>query len=312
MPVSSAQKSRRRLILRLLGTAIAFGVVVFLIWQNWGDFTAALRSLPMLYLLGAFGLAVVSRLSVSLRWYVLLRIVTPDVRLWDVFKLSFVGLFTSNILPSTIGGDVVKLAGGVQTGMDSAIVAASLVMDRLVGLSTMATFLPFGLWRIAGADTLAMAGPGAFLTGLWRRLRKFLAKTAESLRQWFKHPAGLGIAALLSYLHMVCTFTMVHLILRGLNDPVTWWTAGGLWVLIYFITLIPVSINGLGLQEASLSLIFATLGGVSESNSLVLALLIRVLFVVASLPGALFLPGVMSGKQDRALEDSMKDVSHVG
>jgi hypothetical protein len=320
MPATSTRKSRRGLILRLLGTAIAFGVVAFLVWQNWADFIAALRSLPMPYLLAAFGLAMVSRLSVSLRWYVLLRAVNPDVRIGEIIKLSFVGLFSSNVLPSTIGGDVVRLAGGVQAGLDSALVTASLVMDRLVGLSTMATFLPFGLWRIAGQDARTMSGPdalaavglGGFVGKLWRKLRAFLIKTFDSLRQWFKHPAGLGIAALLSYVHMACTFSMVFLILMGLSDPVSWWTAGGLWVLIYFITLIPVSINGLGLQEASLSLLFSTLGGVSESNSLVLALLMRVIFIVASLPGAVFLPGVMSGKPGQDPEESMGDVTHVG
>jgi hypothetical protein len=49
------------------------------------------------------------------------------------------------------------------------------------------------------------------------------------------------------------------------------------------------------LQEFSLSLIYTNIAGVSEANSLVLALLMRIMFMIASLPGALFLPEVFSG-----------------
>ena len=78
-----------------------------------------------------------------------------------------------------------------------------------------------------------------------------------------------------------------------MNDPVPYWLIGGLWSLVYFVTLIPVSINGLGVQEVAITFAFSTLGGASEQSSLTLALLIRTLFILASLPGAIFLPGIL-------------------
>jgi len=108
---------------------------------------------------------------------------------------------------------------------------------------------------------------------------------------------------------MACTFTMVSLILKGLGDPIPFWKVGGLWVLIYFITLLPISINGLGLQEFSLSLIYSNLAGVSESNSLVLALLMRAIFMIASLPGARFLPEVLSGGHQVKPIDNQQGIS---
>lgn len=304
MSLPRDKKRQRAFLLRLFGSAIAFGLVAFLIYQNWADFIEALRSLPAGILLVALILAFVSRIMVTLRWFVLLRVVEPEVRFGQVLKLSFVGLFATNVLPSTIGGDVVKLGGAVQGGLDSAVVTASLVIDRLVGMATMATFLPLGILRIlqAGlaASLLVSSGPGVFFARIWRKISEFIASTWQSLQLWFKQPLNLLIAAAFSFLHMASTFTMVVLILRGLEDPVSWWTAGGLWVLVYFITLVPVSINGLGLQEASLSLVYVSFAGVSESSSLVLALLVRVLFMIASLPGALFLPGALSG--DRKAE----------
>ena len=69
----------------------------------------------------------------------------------------------------------------------------------------------------------------------------------------------------------------------------------GLWTLVYFITLIPFTINALGLQEVSISFAFSQLGGIDFANSLVLALLIRTLFMLASLPGAIFISDVLPG-----------------
>ena len=304
MTLPRDKKRQRMFLLRLVGSAIALGLVAFLIYQNWSDFIEALGSLPVGILLGALLLAFLSRIMVTLRWFVLLRVVEPQVQFWDVLKLSFVGLFTTNVLPSTIGGDVVKLGGAVQGGLDSAGVTASLVIDRLVGMATMATFLPLGIGRIVQANLtsslLVASGPGVFFARIWQKLFDFITNTWQSLKLWFKEPRNLLIAAAFSLVHMASTFTMVVLILDGLGDSISWWTAGGLWVLVYFITLVPVSINGLGLQEASLSLVYVSFAGVSESSSLVLALLMRVLFMIASLPGAFFLPSTFSG--DRKAE----------
>lgn len=301
MTVSKDKKRRQVFLLRLIGSVIAFGLVIFLLWKNWSGFIDALRSLPLGLLLVVLLLAFTSRVMVSMRWYVLLRVVEPKLRFWQVLKLSFVGLFTTNVLPSTIGGDVVKLAGAVRSGWDSSGVTASLVIDRLVGMATMASFLPIGILQIIQANAflpmMVSGGPGLFFAKLWQKLSSFINRTWQSLKLWFKEPLHLLLAAAFSFVHMACTFTMVWLVLQALDDPISWWVAGGLWVLVYFITLVPVSINGLGLQEASLSLIYASFAGVSESNSLVLALLMRVLFMITSLPGALFLPGTFSGAQ---------------
>lgn len=314
MTLPRDKKRQRAFLLRLFGSAIAFGLVAFLIYQNWADFIEALGSLPVRTLLIALLLAFVSRLMVTLRWFVLLRVVEPQVRFGQVLKLSFVGLFATNVLPSTIGGDVVKLGGAVQGGLDSAKVTASLVIDRLVGMATMATFLPIGIHRIVQANLtaslLVSSGPGVFFARIWRKISEFMTSTWQSLQLWFKQPLSLVIAAAFSLVHMASTFTMVVLILRGLNDPISWWTAGGLWVLVYFITLVPVSINGLGLQEASLSLVYVSFAGVSESNSLVLALLMRVLFMIASLPGALFLPSAFSGDQKSKASAQQDRLNH--
>ena len=296
---SYKKKTSRSFFLQLIGTFLSLALVIYLIWQNWSDFINNLQRLHYSYILAILGLAFFSRLMKTLRWFYLIKVVKKQISFWLIIKLSFVGLFSSNILPSTIGGDVVKLAGVVNAGMDPAAVTASLVLDRIIGMITMATFLPWGILTTIQFHTPTtsslFAGGGVILRKALDEVKAFLGRTWSSLNLWSKQPATLLIAGILSYFYSLSTFTIVYLILTGLGENITWWTAGGLWVLIYFITLIPISINGLGLQEASLSIVFVILAGISEPNSLVLAILIRLVFIIASLPGALFLPDILSG-----------------
>jgi hypothetical protein len=56
----------------------------------------------------------------------------------------------------------------------------------------------------------------------------------------------------------------------------------------------PISINGYGLQEISMTLVFTHLGGATLASSLTAALLFRTSMMVASLPGVLFVPGLLA------------------
>jgi glycosyltransferase 2 family protein len=67
--------------------------------------------------------------------------------------------------------------------------------------------------------------------------------------------------------------------------------------LTYFVTLLPISINGLGVQELSLTFMLTHFGGITEPTALTLAFLIRILQMFASLPGAFCLPDVVVGEE---------------
>ncbi len=71
----------------------------------------------------------------------------------------------------------------------------------------------------------------------------------------------------------------------------------GLSSATYFVTLLPISINGLGVQELVMSYLYVTFAGISPSSGLTLALLYRILQMLASLPGAMFIPDIMAGKK---------------
>jgi len=93
---------------------------------------------------------------------------------------------------------------------------------------------------------------------------------------------------------MICLFVIIQQLLIGMGEDISVWIIGGLYALVYFVTLLPVSVNGYGLQEISMTFFLSTIGGVSVNNSLTSALLFRTLMMVASLPGAIFVPGMLA------------------
>ena len=293
----------RQMLLRGAGSLLAIGLLIFLIaQQGWDEIAAAVGQIPLWRFLLATALVFVSRFFVIGRWHVLLRSANVRIPYSRSAALTFTGLFASNFLPTTIGGDVVRFAGAVEMGYGSSLILASLVADRLIGMLGMAMVLPLGLaalWSTVTGQTVQAIS----LAGLWAKGRNFLKKTFEALSVWFRKPVPLLGALGMTWGHMLCTFASASVLLTGLNDPVPFWTIAGLWSISYFVTLVPISINGYGVQELSLTYLFAEVAGTSMASALTLAVLVRVITVIASLPGAYYLPSLLTAI-DKAKTDS--------
>jgi uncharacterized membrane protein YbhN (UPF0104 family) len=221
----------------------------------------------------------------------------------ESIRLTFAGLFANNFLPSTVGGDVVRLAGAMQAGYDGVISGASLIVDRLVGMAGMALALPVvvvklvqnpSLWGSAFyAFPVLAAVPQGEEPGFLAKGKNVLIKIWQAIAAWVKQPRALIISFLFTLAHMAFLFGSIWVLLDAMRDSISIWQVGGFYAFAYFVTLIPISINGLGVQEVAITFAFSTLGGVSETNSLTLSLLIRTLFMLASLPGVAFIPGIL-------------------
>jgi len=292
---------------RLAGTLLAVTLLVLLLrQQDWGEIRSAFQRLEAWRIAAALMLTLFSRLAISFRWHVLLQSREKTAHFWQSFQLTFAGLFASNFLPTTIGGDVVRLAGGIQMKMDSAAVTVSLIADRLIGMTGMALASPWGLVRLFQVGLPALTAPltsadgvsaSGFVLAGWRSLRgklpAFVKRMRDHLSVWVRHPRALLISTGFTFLHMACLFSSIWLLLDGMGERVPWMQVAGIWSLVYFITLLPISINGYGLQEISTTVLYARLGSISIGASLTIALLIRTLQLAASLPGAAFISSIL-------------------
>src|SRR5574341_26189 len=102
----------RNLLLRFVGTLLAIALIVLLIErEGWHEITEALKQLSLSSFFLALASLLVSRMFVIARWHVLLRSGGVKIPFSHTTELTLTGLFASNFLPTTIGGDVVRLAG---------------------------------------------------------------------------------------------------------------------------------------------------------------------------------------------------------
>lgn len=320
--LTDKKNNRTALLIRLAGTLLAIALLIYLLsQQGWQEIGAAISLIPPWRFVLALGLILLSRLAVSGRWYVLLRSAGVQMSVAQSVRITFAGLFASNFLPTTIGGDVIRLAGAVQLNLDAMVSAASLVVDRLIGMLGMAMVLPFGLpqflqnnsadasYLTGGSRGLAVYAALLPVSGWWHRLlakgRKLTGRMLRALSVWVNQPVAMLQSLLFSWIHMLCVFGAIWLFFGAMGEAVPFMLVGGLYSLVYFVTLLPLSINGYGIQEVSMTFVFSVVAGASTHSSLAAALLFRTVMMLGGLPGALFVPALLSGTRDQT--DSMAE-----
>lgn len=306
----STHQPPRLSLLRLGGTLLAIGLLAYLLArQGWQEISLAIQKITWGRFALALGLMFISRLAVAARWHVLLRSAGVPISPGQSLRITFAGLFASNFLPTTIGGDVVRLGGAIRLGFDQAISLASLVADRLVGMAGMALALPLilpAMLKPASASTLpslhtlSLTAATALDSSTWPRklihkVRQAIQRVLQALSLWLRQPRALLISLAFTGLHMLCLFIQIRLLLDGMGEAIPLWLIAGLWSATYFVTLLPISVNGMGVQELAAAFFYGILGGISHPASLTLALLLRLLQMLASLPGALFIPEMLAG-----------------
>lgn len=279
-------------------------MIYLLVDQGWAEIVDVIRKING----WRFGLALIlvgiSRLAVAGRWQVLIKSAGMNLTARESTQITFAGLFAANFLPTTIGGDVVRLTWAIRAGCDQAVSLASLVADRLVGMAGMAMALPFGLpgyLRYFQQTNQTLTSPELmalpWLGTLREKLLTFTRRLLQTLQIWLHQPRALLASLAFTWVHMLCTFGMVWLLLTGMGEQISFWLVMGLWSATYFITLLPISINGMGVQELATTFFYSKIGGISAPSGLTLALFMRLIQMLASLPGALFLPQILAGKR---------------
>jgi hypothetical protein len=285
------QRNRRR-VLQSAGTILAVGLIVILLREeSWQEILESFGKIKKVNLLWAALLFLAARLAVVGRWHVLLRAAGINMRLQDSAALTFTSLFASHFLPTTVGGDLVRLAGAMQMGFDRAVCLASIAADRLMGMLGMSMMAPLGLWYSWG---ILQARFALSFVGFLNRPVSFIKHTLSVFGIWLKKPTSLLSSLAFAFINMMCQFGAMYIFARDLGSQASFWMIAGLWSLIYFITLIPVSINGYGVQELASTYLLSNVAGLSPAVSLSVAFLIRIYFLLSSLPGALFLPSTLA------------------
>jgi hypothetical protein len=303
--IETKPKNRWNVIIRWVGTIIAIVILVYLFSQIGAAETwATIQRISGWRIAAVLVLVFISRFATFGRWHSLLQVQDMHVPWQDSLRLTFAGLFASNVLPTTVGGDVVRLAGAVRIGINPALAAASLVADRLVGMAGMFLALPFAIPSFVAylqqnktSNSLPLLSAVPFVSNAWNKIKQAFQSVFSNFRYWAKNPLILLRALGFTLIHMLATFLIVKILIEGMGESMPFGQIAGLWSLTYFITLLPISINGLGLQEVTITNLFSAVGGLQPSTSISLAILLRVAWMIGSLPGAFTLSGILGSEK---------------
>jgi glycosyltransferase 2 family protein len=237
-------------------------------------------------LVAALLAVLLAQVLVALRWRLLAAALGLAVPIGLAVRAVFQGLLGSQLLPSTLGADLVR--GWVVARYTGAArrAAASVVADRLAGLFGACVLLAtaYCLFRqlpVPFAGTLAAAAPlasgAAFLAsivlltkGVTPRPAPILAAVALALAI---HSLNVASAALAAAAY-------------GANPALEVWLS--IIPVALIAVAVPVSINGWGVREAVIVALAAG-HGIPAADALAVSLTLGVVNLAVSLPGAYFL-----------------------
>jgi glycosyltransferase 2 family protein len=236
----------------------------------------------------AFMMFFLGYLITALRWRMLLSAQGVHARIGFLVQSFMVAIFFNNLLPSTIGGDVVRIYDSWRLGNSRSGAASVVIVDRLTGLLALASYalitviaarqladLVPALPALVLGATLAVGGLAWFVffapRQLYRSLEQYLdrrttqpwriiAKIASAFSM-FSGRRDLLVRAfglsLLLQLNVIVHFIIVSRAL-GIDIPVL--AMFTVIPLSIFVTMLPVSINGIGLREGVFVFFFSAYG----------------------------------------------------
>jgi uncharacterized protein (TIRG00374 family) len=302
MDVSAGAKS-------WIAFAVKAAVTAVLIWLvlRGVDLGAALARMAEL----STGAAVLAVLLLMLhcfvagwRWRLIMRLFGPALPLRTSIRLFFEGYFFNNALPSTIGGDGVRIYRATRLGLPLAASVNGVLLDRVTGLTGLVILVAVGQpllyahvedtsTRLAFAAILLAGAAGIAAMILARhipehllpaRLRGPVHKLSEATRAAYLHPAvSLPVLGLSVVVHGLIVAS-VYVIAIGLGLDVGLFESLVLVPAVILLSTVPVSIGGWGLREG-LMVVALGLAGVPADAALSVSILFGLAQIAAGLPG---------------------------
>jgi uncharacterized membrane protein YbhN (UPF0104 family) len=256
----------------LLGALLAF--------IPWHEVAGALRNLSPGIWLAALGAFLLGHLVGVAKWRLIVNAGGGELRGTDAIMCYAAGLFANLCLPSIVGGDVLRavLAGRVTRRKEPAVWGG--IVDRLIDTCTLVVLMFFGaalahgalpgVWAtgLRAALAIGVVGIAVFVPLAWRRplakwpkrLRRHVGRSLVALRRLARSPGPAATAALLS-LAIQSGFVLINVALGirlGIVVPLAAWFL--VWPLAKIASLLPISLGGLAVREASLAALLLPFG----------------------------------------------------
>ncbi len=314
MPIEQPQPSSRRYV--LVGVKLAVSVALLALLFSRTDVSRlwmSARNASAAWLAVALVLYSVTVLASVWRWRLLLDAQGVPVAPRALFGSMLVALFFNNFLPSNIGGDVIRIRDTARPAGSKTLATTIVLADRVLGLMGLVLVAAFGASMAAGAAghrpvptswlwvgflisaataapvLLAPAGVGRLLQPLTVLHPEWVGDRIESLTaalaRFRDRPGALvrcfGAAVFVQMLGVIFYVAVAY----ALRVNVRPWDLAVIVPIAIVVQMVPVSVNGFGVREATFSFYFTRIGLPIES-ALLVSLVATALVMLFSLTGA--------------------------
>ncbi|HEX2114237.1 MAG TPA: lysylphosphatidylglycerol synthase transmembrane domain-containing protein [Alphaproteobacteria bacterium] len=254
--------------------------------------------------LAAIVLMMAQLLLTGWRWAMIARIIGAPMMRDATLRLTLIGQFFNQTLPSAIGGDAVRAWLLSREGVSLTKAVSGVFADRVVALvllvAIVGAMLPALYARVpapelrasvtllvvataAGVIILLACGPSLARLLRRHRLTQALAQLADDLRFVLISPGAAAVVASAVVVHLGVV-TSAWLVARALAIDVTLIDCLVLVPPVVLLTTLPISIAGWGVRESATVIAFGFVG-VPPVDAVALSVVFGLVQIVIGLPG---------------------------
>jgi len=242
----------------------------------------------------------------TLRWMAVIDATGHRLTFKTALRLVLIGHFFNQALPSSVGGDAMRVWCAYRAGLVLSIAVKTVVVDRLLSLVSLLVLAAIGLpwlldividpvarWALSSVVLAGLAGAAAFLALArlprfalrWRAVRALVdvAKLSRKVLSHLRYAVPVVGLSIMSFLGFA---VIVFAIARAMQIDVTVRDCVLLVPPVILVTVIPVSIAGWGLREGAMVVAFGFIN-VPAGAAFAMSVLFGLTLAVASLPGSL-------------------------
>lgn len=311
----SEPSAARRHVFLALKIAVSIILLSVLFSQiDVGRLWAIARRASIVWLGVAFIIYSISVVASTWRWHLLLDAQRVAVRRRSLLGSFMVANFFNNFLPSNIGGDVIRISDTAKPAQSKTRAAAVVLMDRGLGLMALVLVAAVGasaagaihpaalpIWPVwlwvgflaaAAASAPAVFAPEGFgrvlqpLTVLhpeWVGNR--IQKVTDVLARFRAQPSALAACFAWAIFVQATMVVFYFAVAYALHLTVSISDLAVIVPISFVAQMLPVSVNGFGVREATFSFYFTRIGQPIES-ALLVSLVPQALIMLFSLTGA--------------------------
>jgi uncharacterized protein (TIRG00374 family) len=314
---------------RLISFVIKFAVSAILLWllALGIDLNAVGRRMAgadPLWLVIALLLAAAVIPMAAYRWRLVTQAIGAPLSTRDAMSITTIGWFFNQTLPSTIGGDAVRVYLAYRTGITKTGAIHGILLDRLMGL-----FVVLALATIFLAPLLAgltadfqkwfliifiVAGYGGYavlflISGRFAerldniRLGRLARALSHDARATLLTLSPGGVILAISVVLQIVQIASVYAIAVALGIEVSFAAVMIALPAVLLISSLPVSLAGWGVREQSMVLALGAMG-VGATEALAISVVLGLSWIVIGVPGALVWLGYR--RQGRRLSDAVE------